>query len=258
MSIGIHGTPPAIQAHGGTSTTVNYTLSGGARRVAIMAYCREDSAVTASSPTFDGNAMTIVEDPGDAVGFLRSYMWRYDIPDGMGDGAKAFAVTNSSSITNGGIAVWVLNDATSGAPTHSANNIAGSGDGVTNVAHTNGTPGFIVSSVCDNTSSQTVTWSGVTEREDATPGGGTRFSIADGAAAGNDAIQATASGTGGDRQLISAAFLEDLGSSSSLLLLRRRRAAMAFVSMSGPTMEAFGRIFNRTKTGLMLPEGTTA
>ena len=45
----------------------------------------------------------------------------------------------------------------------------------------------------------------------------------------------------------------DLTAVESGGVMRRRRGLAAFVSMAGPTMAAFGQIFARSRTGLMLP-----
>ena len=51
--------------------------------------------------------------------------------------------------------------------------------------------------------------------------------------------------------------LKPAGAASSGGTMRRRFGPAAFVSMAGPTMSAFGQIFARSKTGLMVPERMT-
>lgn len=219
MAIGINGTPGAPTTFGGGTThTHSYTIAGGARRKAIMHVNYKTTTQSINTPLFNGNAMTtlLAPTPLASDGGIVSAMYYYDIPDGLGDGAYNFSITTTASTANGTVYGWVLSDATSGAPTDSDSNDAVDPDAVAEILLTNAAGAFILAAMANTANGQTHTWTNdVTERHDTAWGAG-RTTSADGVdATGNATVTCTASGTTNSRQMIAAAFIEDLGASTS-------------------------------------------
>jgi len=221
MAIGINGTPGTPTTFSGTGQVHAYTISGGARRKAVGFAIYKTTTGTFSSPVFNGGAPEWTVEPTilGSDGGMRTIMFGVDLSDGLADGTYNFGITTSGSTTQGALYGWVLNDVATGAPTDSDSNDAVDPDAMANIALTNAAGAFILAGLGNTANGQTHDWTGsdasVAERHD-TGTGSCRLTTADGAnGAGNAAIQCVASATTNTRQMIAAAFIQNLGSAAS-------------------------------------------
>ena len=264
MAIGINGTPGTPTTFNGTQDhTHAYTISGGARRKAVLFAQYKTTTQSLSAPLFDGNAMTTILAPTPLAtdGGMITLMARYDISDALGDGAYNFGIHTSAATITGALYGWVLSDATAGAPTDSDSNDAVDPDAVASVTLTNAAGAFILAALANTANGQTHIWTSPTERHD-TGTGSSRLTSADGASAlGNEVVTCTASATTNSRQLIAAAFIEDLGGGGSgafgQLAGRGGLAGYGGLAGFGGGLAGFVKLGNiyRPKRWLWLPRG---
>lgn len=139
------------------------TLPEGTRRKLVVCVSTEFTTQSITGGTFEGAALTLIQNVKNSNGDIRQWWYYYDIPDGMSAGSKTISWTTSASVSSMSHHAWILQGSAAGPVYYSAvveqttttatitnSNVARIASGVLLVAGTNASVSPVVSA-----------WSGV-------------------------------------------------------------------------------------------------